>query len=74
MINSFILAGVLIFDCESMVKAQVYIYAKAFDGFPKPGDTALIEEDLRPLKDGGKATAYLNKMKTKSNRCKIHFA
>ncbi|KAL1513654.1 hypothetical protein ABEB36_003039 [Hypothenemus hampei] len=35
-----------------MVKAQVYIYSNPFDGFPKPGDLTIIEEDLRPLLDG----------------------
>nr|AEE61700.1 unknown [Dendroctonus ponderosae] len=35
-----------------MVKAKVYIYANAFDGFPKAGDLEIVEEELKPIKDG----------------------
>lgn len=35
-----------------MVKASVFIYDKPFDGFPKEEDIKLIQEDLKPLKDG----------------------
>ncbi|XP_076257730.1 prostaglandin reductase 1-like isoform X1 [Rhynchophorus ferrugineus] len=35
-----------------MVKAQVYIYDKPFDGLPKEGDLKIVEEELKPLKDG----------------------
>ncbi|XP_066139233.1 prostaglandin reductase 1-like [Euwallacea fornicatus] len=35
-----------------MVKAKVYIYTNPFDGFPKTGDLTIVEEELRPLKDG----------------------
>lgn len=41
-----------------MVKAQKYIISRRFDGFPKPGDLELVEEELPPLKDGGKNKLY----------------
>lgn len=35
-----------------MVKAQIFVYANEFRGFPKLSDFELIEEDLPPLQDG----------------------
>lgn len=35
-----------------MVKAKVFIFEKVFDGFPKPDDLRLAEEELPPLKNG----------------------
>ncbi|XP_030760143.1 prostaglandin reductase 1-like [Sitophilus oryzae] len=35
-----------------MAKAKVFIYEKPFDGFPKEDDLKLVEEDLKPLKNG----------------------
>lgn len=37
-----------------MVKAKKFVLRKHFDGFPKPDDLELVEEELPPLKDGGK--------------------
>lgn len=37
-----------------MVKAKKYVLSKQFDGFPKKGDLTIVEEELPPLKDGGK--------------------
>lgn len=37
-----------------MVKAQKFIYARRFEGEPKPSDFDLQEEELPPVKDGGK--------------------
>lgn len=37
-----------------MVKATKYVLAKYFDGFPKRDDLKVVEEDLPPLKDGGR--------------------
>lgn len=37
-----------------MVKAKKYVIRKPFDGFPKPDDLELVEEELPALKDGGK--------------------
>lgn len=36
-----------------MVKAKRFVYAKRFDGEPKPDDFKLEEEDLPELQDGG---------------------
>lgn len=36
-----------------MVKAKKFVLRKYFDGFPKPDDLELVEEELPPLKDGG---------------------
>lgn len=38
-----------------MVKAKKFILKKHFDGFPKPGDVVLAEEELRELEDDGKS-------------------
>lgn len=49
------LDGVYTFEIyRKMVKALVYIYAKPFQGFPKPDNFTIVEEELRPLQDGGK--------------------
>lgn len=37
-----------------MVKAQKFVLAKQFNGFPKREDMKIVEEELPPLKDGGK--------------------
>lgn len=37
-----------------MVKAKIFILAKHFDGYPKETDLKLIEEELPPIKNGGK--------------------
>lgn len=37
-----------------MVKAKVFIYAKPFEGDPQLSNFRLIEEELPPLKNGGK--------------------
>ncbi|ENN76632.1 hypothetical protein YQE_06852, partial [Dendroctonus ponderosae] len=37
---------------RTMVKAKKFILSRHFVGFPQPGDLQLIEEELRPLKDG----------------------
>lgn len=42
-----------------MVKAKVFIYAQPFDGMPIEKNFKLIEEDLPPLKDGGKSLFIL---------------
>lgn len=39
---------------NTMVKAKKYIFEKQFDGFPKTTDLKLVEEELPPIKDGGK--------------------
>lgn len=36
-----------------MLKAKKFIMQKHFDGFPKPDDVKLVEEELPPLKEGG---------------------
>lgn len=38
-----------------MAKARKYVLAKQFDGFPKREDVKIVEEELPPLKDGGKS-------------------
>ncbi|XP_044730448.1 prostaglandin reductase 1-like [Chrysoperla carnea] len=35
-----------------MVKARRYVYKTAFDGEPKKTDLEIVEEELRPIKDG----------------------
>lgn len=37
-----------------MVKARKYVLVKPFEGFPKKEDLKIVEEELPPLKDGGK--------------------
>ena len=37
-----------------MVVAKKFIIAKHFEGEPKPSDLKLVEEELPPIKDGGK--------------------
>nr|CAD7423225.1 unnamed protein product [Timema monikensis] len=37
-----------------MVKSKKIVIAKQFDGEPKESDFEIIEEELPPLKDGGK--------------------
>ena len=37
-----------------MVKAKKYIVQKQFDGLPKSTDLKIVEEELPPVKDGGK--------------------
>lgn len=46
-----------------MVKARKYILAKHFDGFPKKEDFQIVEEELQPLKDGGKLRARVLELK-----------
>lgn len=36
-----------------MVKAKLFVYAKAFDGPAEVSNFKVIEEDLPELKDGG---------------------
>lgn len=36
-----------------MVKAKKFVLVNYFDGFPKPEDLELVEENLPSLKDGG---------------------
>lgn len=38
----------------AMVQAKKFIYAKRYEGEPKVTDFKFVEEDLPPLKDGGK--------------------
>lgn len=42
-----------------MVIGKKYILNKHFDGFPKPDDLKLVEEELPTLKDGGRFMLYL---------------
>lgn len=44
---------------KRMVTSKKFVLAKYFDGVPKESDLELIEEELPPLKDGGKFT-YLS--------------
>ena len=37
-----------------MVIAKKFIIAKYFEGEPKPSDVSLVDEELPPIKDGGK--------------------
>ena len=37
-----------------MVKAKKFVLEKPFNGFPKASDLKLVEEELRPIKNGGK--------------------
>lgn len=37
-----------------MVKAKKYVLDKHFDGFPKKYDLKVIEEELPPIKNGGR--------------------
>jgi prostaglandin reductase 1 len=39
---------------DKMVKAKRYVFQKQFVGLPKATDLKLVEEELPPLKDGGK--------------------
>lgn len=41
-----------------MVKARKYVLVKHFVGYPKKDDFEIVEEELDPLKDGGKLCAY----------------
>lgn len=41
-----------------MVKAKLIILKKYFEGLPKVTDFGVAEEDLPPLKDGGKYFYY----------------
>ena len=36
------------------MKGKKYIYAHKFEGMPKLTDLQLVEEELPPVKDGGK--------------------
>lgn len=36
-----------------MVRAKKFILQSYFDGFPKPEDVKLVEEELPALEDGG---------------------
>jgi NADPH-dependent curcumin reductase CurA len=38
-----------------MGKNKRWVYAHAFKGEPKVSDFELVEEDIPPLKDGGKS-------------------
>ncbi|KAG5888044.1 hypothetical protein JTB14_032853 [Gonioctena quinquepunctata] len=35
-----------------MVTAKIFIFEKQFEGSPKPGDLKIVEEELRPIRDG----------------------
>lgn len=37
-----------------MIKSKEYVLVKHFDGFPKKHDLNIVEEDLQPIKNGGK--------------------
>lgn len=37
-----------------MVKAEVFLFSKPFDGPPEEENFKLVEENLPPLKNGGK--------------------
>jgi hypothetical protein len=39
-----------------MVKTKKFIFARRFVGEPKEDDFTLVEEELPPLKEGGKFT------------------
>jgi len=39
---------------STMVKTKKFIFAKHFVGEPKADDFTLVEEELPPLKEGGK--------------------
>lgn len=36
-----------------MVKAKKFVLVNYFEGYPKPSDLQLVEEDLPNIKDGG---------------------
>lgn len=42
----------------TMVKTKKFIYAKRFNGEPKETDFQLVEEELPPLKDGGRSLCF----------------
>ena len=50
-------------------KARKFVLRNAFQGVPKPEDFEIVEEDLPPLKDGGRplrtAYAFVAQIKTK---------
>ena len=42
------------------MKGKKYIYAHKFEGIPKLTDLQLVEEELPPVKDGGKLQRIIN--------------
>lgn len=43
-----------------MVKAKKFVLVNYFDGFPKPEDLQLVEEDLPNLENGGIIVYIIN--------------
>ena len=42
------------------MKGKKYIYAHKFEGMPKLTDLQLVEEELPPVKDGGRLQGFQN--------------
>lgn len=51
---------------QKMVTSKKFVLAKQFDGPPKESDLEIVEEELPPIKDGGK---YLVNNKNNNTCC-----